>query len=400
MKKIVLIFILTIVAVIIFSDSENVYSFYVKTFNNDSMIESNEIDIKIFGYLKKYFETGYSGYLKAANELRIKFDDDLSIEEKQIFDLMALLNPQTTIEPIKKFQELKNKYPNSNLIKVLLIEFQYKQWLITGDPKLVKEILDKIENSINIMGNTPFFLYYKSNILFRSKIYGNKKESYNLIKKAAIEFPENKKIIETYLLISTQLNKDKEDKDLFEKVSKYYIREPETKDNILLLIAKHFFENNNEDLAKDIVLNKIISQTQNTKILFLSYELLGDYADTNIQRMEYYKKSLSYNSENARVLSKWALVMLKVDKNKYKTLARIALNKAITINPNISEEAKNALKKLRNEIKIEVMINYLLPIILLVVGSISFLIYYEKRKEKKEKIKMFEENDNEGEKND
>ncbi|WP_129409359.1 hypothetical protein [Marinitoga lauensis] len=165
----------------------------------------------------------------------------------------------------------------------------------------------------------------------------------------------------------------------------------------MLLIAKHFFETDEKDFAKEIIINKIIPNTKNTKVLQLSYELLGDYADTNIQKMNYYQQSLKYNSENARILSKWALSMLNVDKNKYKTLARIALNKAISINPNISEEALKALKELRTEVKIEVMINYVLPIILFVVGSLGILIYYEKRKKKKEKellLKGDEEGDN------
>ncbi|WGS65252.1 tetratricopeptide repeat protein [Marinitoga aeolica] len=392
-------FIILIMFLIVFSFSVDIADFYVKNFNTDEMINSNKVNIKIFGYLKKYFETGYSGYLRAANELRAKYNELLNFEEKNIFDIMAMINPQTTIDPIKKLEELKNKYPNFQLVNILLLEFEYKQWLITGDPKLAKKILNEIESIKKIMGYTPFVVYYKANFLFKSSIYGNKEEAYTIIKKGVLEFPENKKIMEIYLIIAAQLEKDKKDKNIFEEISKVYVKEPEVKENILLLIAKHFFESNKKDFAKQIIINKIIPNVKNSRVLQLSYELLGDYADTNVQKMNYYQQSLKYNSENARILSKWALSMLKVDENKYKTLARIALNKAISIDPNISTEALKALKNLRTKVKIEVMVNYVLPIILFVSGSLGILIYYEKRKKKKEKELLLKD-DEEGEKDD
>ncbi|KLO21290.1 hypothetical protein X275_09900 [Marinitoga sp. 1197] len=384
MKKFrILIIVIMISITTIFS--EDIGKFYIKTFDSDKMINYNKINIKIFGYLKKYLETGYSGYLKSANELRVTYNNELDIVEKKVFDTMSSINHQTTIEPIKRFEELKIRYPESLLIKSLLLEFEYSQWLITGDPKLAKIILNKIKDIENIMGEAPFTVYYKANFLYKSNIYGDKKEAYNIIKKGVLEFPDNKKIVETFLIISSQLKKEKEDKEIFEKIARIYLKEPENKENILLLIAKYFFEIGNKDFAKEILTERILSNSRNAGILFLTYELLGDYADTNIQKMNYYQKALKYKSESSRVMSKWALSMLKVDREKYKTLARIALNKAVTLDENISEEAKKALSDLRTEVKIEVFLNYVLPIILFIIISISILIYYEKRKERKEK---------------
>ncbi|SHF13667.1 hypothetical protein SAMN02745164_01859 [Marinitoga hydrogenitolerans DSM 16785] len=391
-----------ILTMIIFSMmifAETIGEFYASKFDVDKMINSEKVNIKIFGYIKKYFETGYSGYLRSANQLRVKYDNSLNIEEKKIFDIMSSLTPQTTIEPIKKLKEIEMKYPNSLIIKILLLEFNYKQWLITGDPKLAKEILNEFQYIEKIMGDTPLTVFYKANFLYKSNLYGDKETSYKIIKDGVLKFPDNKKIVESFLTISSQMEKDKEDEQIFDEISKSYVKNPEVKENILLLISKHFFEINDKNFAKQIIIDKIMPNTRNSKILFLSYELLGDYTDTNVQKMNYYKKALNYNSENARVLSKWALAMLEVDREKYKSLARIALNKAITINPNMSEDAMKALRDLRNEIKIEVLINYILPITLFVGGSISIMVYYEKRKKKKEKYMLLDSNnDEDGEK--
>ncbi|GAB6188448.1 hypothetical protein JCM30566_01870 [Marinitoga arctica] len=373
------------ITIFIFAFSEDIGEFYLRKFSIDEMINSKEASIKIFGYLKKYLETGYSGYLKSSNELRVLYDNVLTFEEKRYFDIISSFSPNTTIEPIKKLEDLEKNYPDSLLIKTQLIEYYYKQWQITGDPKMAKTILERIKYIENKMGETPFIVFYKARFLYESNLYGNKEEAYNLVRDGALKFPENKSLIELYLIVSSDLNRDLKDKNLFGKIAMSYLKEPEVKDKILLLIARHFFEAKNKDLAKQIIFEKIIPKTRNSKILLLSYEVLGDYSDTNIQKMNYYKQSLKYDSENSRILEKWALSMLKVDKEKYKSLARIALNKAITINPNISEEAMEALEDLRTEIKIEVMLKYVLPILLFVSLSISILIIYEKRKKRNEK---------------
>ncbi|WP_129409358.1 hypothetical protein [Marinitoga lauensis] len=168
MKK--YIYIVLIIFLTILSFGDDITDFYVRNFDIDEMINSNKINIKIFGYLKKYFETGYSGYLKAANELRAKYNELLKFEEKQIFDVMSTINPQTTIDPIKKLEELNSKYPNFQLINILLLEFNYKQWLITGDPKLAKKILNEIESIKKIMGDTHLLCIIKL-IFFLSLIF-------------------------------------------------------------------------------------------------------------------------------------------------------------------------------------------------------------------------------------
>lgn len=397
MKKLMLV--LLIIMIFISTFGEKIGEFYLENFDINEMINSKEPGIRIFGHLKKYLETGYSGYLKSSNELRVLYDNVLSFEEKKYFDIMSSFSPNTTIEPIKKLEELEKNYPESLLIKTQLIEYYYKQWEITGDPKMAKTILERIEYIGNKMGDTPFVVYYKSKFLYESNLYGDKEEAYKLIREGILKFPENKNLVELYLIITSDLNKDLKDSELYDRIAKSYLKEPEVKENILLLIAKHFFEDDEKDLAKQIILEKVISNTRNSKILLISYELLGDFADTNIQKMNYYNQALKFESDNAELLEKWALSMLKVDKEKYKSLARIALNKAVTIDPNMSEEAREALEKLRTEIKIEVMLKYLLPILLFVGLSISVLIIYEKKKAKKEK-EMILRDEEEGDEND
>ncbi|KAF2955899.1 hypothetical protein [Marinitoga sp. 38H-ov] len=391
MRKILLL--LNFILIVLYMFSADIGEYYASYFDIDKMIASNNINIKIFGYLKKYLETGYSSYLKAANELRVEYDNNLSFEEKKLFDILSSINPQTTISPINKLNEFKNTNPNLLVIDILLIEFQYNQWKITGDPKLAKEIINEINNLEKKIIKSPFILYYKSNFLYNSNLYGNKDDAYVVIKEGVLSFPDNKKIIETYINIATSLKMNIKDKDIFEKISKTYIKEPDPDEKVLLLIAKHFFENNEKDIANNIVNDKILPNTKNYKILFLVYELLGDYSDTYTQKMNYYKKALEYDSDNPRILSKWALSMLNVDYDKYKSLARIALNKAVTLDPNLSEEALNALKKLRNEIKIDVILNYILPILSFVIFSISIIIYLEKRRKRRDKELMFKEGD-------
>ncbi|MBM7558937.1 hypothetical protein [Marinitoga litoralis] len=391
MKRILILIYLIFVFLQIFS--VDIGEFYATYFDVDKMINSNDINIKIFGYFKKYLESGYSSYLKAANELRVEYDNNLTFKEKKLFDILSSINPQTTLSPINRLNEFKNTYPDLLITDLLLIEFEYNQWKITGDPNLGAKVINNINKLERVLLKSPFLIYYKSNFMFNSNLYGNKNDAYMIIKEGVLNFPDNKKIIETYITISTSLKKNFEDDEIFEKISKTYIKEPEGDEKILLFIAKHFFEKNDKDFAYNIVNKKILPNTKNYKILFLVYELLGDYSDTYTQKMNYYKKALEYDSDNSRVLSKWALAMLNVDYNKYKSLARIALNKAVTLDPNLSEEALNALKKLRNEIKIDVMFNYILPILFFVAISIFIIIYFEKRKKQKEKELMFKEGD-------
>ncbi|AEX86331.1 hypothetical protein XO10_09655 [Marinitoga sp. 1135] len=397
MKKAFLLLLIT-VYVVIGINAENIAETYLKTFDITKLMDSENVAVKTFAYFELYYEKNYSGYLKAANELRAKYNNLLTYREKEIFDIMSGVNPITTLKPIERFKELLKKYPDDPLINILLLEFEYKQWKITGDPKLAKEILNKIEYIEKKYGNTPFSIYYKSNFLFKSRIYGNKEDAYNLIKNGVKTYPDNRKIIETYIKIAGYLEKYKEDKELFGEIAHTYIDMPEPSMDLMLIIVNYYIYLNDTQKAEKTLKEIIIPNTRNSKILALSYELLGDISETYTQKMNYYKKALQIIPDNGRVLSKWALAMLKVDREKYKTLARISLNKALTIDGKLSDEAEKALEDLRNEIKIHVMLNYVLPLVLFVVVALGIIIFYEKWKEKKEMEKL--QNEIEGENED
>ena len=170
--------------------------------------------------------------------------------------------------------------------------------------------------------------------------------------------------------------------DLYEN----YIKLGENADEIHLIAAKSYLNLENKDKARELA-SSITKSSGRKNILASTYELLGDIAQTNVQKINYYKLSLEYDEKNGLIWSKLGVSYLQEDRKENAQLARVILNKALSLYPN-QPEIRAELDNLQRDIKIKGVMVYILPLLGIVIGGITVMIVLEKRKKNKEYEEM------------
>ncbi|BBE31220.1 hypothetical protein OSSY52_13610 [Tepiditoga spiralis] len=393
MKKLIL---LIVILFSIFSFGE-ITKEYLNNFEYSQLIKSNDDLLKIIGYYKLYFKFGFTGNKIKAEKLFYSFQKNYNNEKDiAIIDLIKSLDTFSQIEmlkPIKTLTNLDNKY-NNDLIKILRLEYIYKDWKRSGDPKIAKEIMNTLNYLKEKYGETVFYSYYYSLFNIESRLYGIRSLAYKELKNGILNFKKSMILKELFLtgarkeseisFIPSEVQKN--DESLYLNIAKEYIDSNRNNAYVLLSIEEFYLKNNLYQQAKKLLKNLKQSNKVN-KVLPRFYELLGDYSLNIDDKVSFYEKSLKLLNKNYDLWGKFGLAVYKQDPVKNKTLARIALNNA-TDAPNQPQEVYDLLKKLRNDMKLHLFLTVILPIILVFIVGITMLLLYEKRNKKKQREMM------------
>ena len=370
---------------------------YLNNFEYSQLINSKNELLKIIGYYKLYFNFGFTGNKVKAKKLFDSLQKNQNNNQAEaITELIKSLDTFSQVEmlkPIKTLTNLDIKY-NNDLIKTLKLEYVYKDWERSGDPKTAFEIMNTLKYLKKKYGETPFYSYYYSLFNIESKLYGKRENAYNELKNGVLNFKDSILLKELFLtgarkkdeitFIPSYLKKD--DEPLYLNIAKEYINSNQNNGYVLLSIEEFYLKNNLYQQAKNLLKNIKKSNNVN-QILPRAYELLGDYSSNINDKVSFYEKSLTLLNENYDLWGKFGLAVYKQDPIKNKTLARIALNNA-TNAPNQPQEVYVLLKKLRNDMKLHLFLTVILPIILVFVVGITILLLYEKHNKKKQRELM------------
>ncbi|HOT31540.1 MAG TPA: hypothetical protein PLP09_05180 [Petrotogaceae bacterium] len=354
---------------------------YVFIFDDDKLVYDSK-ELSVLGFYLKYWRSGYEEYKSTANTIFSENMDLFFPDDTAVLDIFSSINPQEFLSPGKKFRSAKENYPQSIIINAFFIEFLYSDWERSGEVQAGKEIIDSCDNLEQLVGINPLSSYYKSKVLWKSKVIGDSAQALKIIKDIYAEYSDNIKILYEYIVMSYQNDDYKKVTDLYEN----YIKLGESADEINLIAAKSYLNLGNKDKARELALN-ITKSSGRKNILASTYELLGDIAQTNVQKINYYKLSLEYDEKNGLIWSKLGVSYLQEDRKENAQLARVILNKALSLYPN-QPEIKAELDNLQRDIKIKGVMVYILPLLGIVIGGITVMIVLEKRKKNREYEEM------------
>jgi len=349
------------------------------------MYESDDPYLKILGGLLKRWETGLSFYVDnlQLSNLELFPDDETTLK------ILKDLDPYFYLEPTQLFEKALREYPDSIIINSMYLFFNFQYWQNSLDPSVAKEIFEYSEKIERLVGEkTPFTVYYQAQILSKSKIYNDPQKAYNDLKEIYLTYSYDKKIIESLVEVSFQINNYEIIKDLYNT----YMGLKGTDSQTLLYFSKIFHNMGETEKSKEIALS-LIPVSKDSSILSETYEFLGDIENNYEKQIEYYQKALTYDKENGRIMSKLGLTYYNWDKKEYAQLARYFLNGAESRNY-ITEETEKALRELRSRVVFEIFLKYLLPLLLGVAFALWLLYYLDKKRKIKEHNRIFKEQNN------
>ena len=379
MKKLTVEFFLVFMTVIaVFASSLDRYVFVF----DDEKLVSDSKELSVLGFYLKYWKSGYEEYKSTANTIFSENMDLFFPDDTAVLDIFSSINPQEFLSPGKKFRSAKETYPQSIIINAFFIEFLYSDWERSGEIQVGQEIIDSCNNLEQLAGTNPLSSFYKAKVLWKSKVIGDSSQAIQIIKDIYTEYSDNIKILYEYIVMSYQNEDYKKATDLYEN----YIKLGENADEIHLIAAKSYLNLENKDKARELA-SSITKSSGRKNILASTYELLGDIAQTNVQKINYYKLSLEYDEKNGLIWSKLGVSYLQEDRKENAQLARVILNKALSLYPN-QPEIRAELDNLQRDIKIKGVMVYILPLLGIVIGGITVMIVLEKRKKNKEYEEM------------
>jgi tetratricopeptide (TPR) repeat protein len=379
MKKLTVAFFLVFLTVIaVFASSLDRYVFVF----DDEKLVSDSKELSVLGFYLKYWKSGYEEYKSTANTIFSENMDLFFPDDTAVLDIFSSINPQEFLSPGKKFRSAKETYPQSIIINAFFIEFLYSDWERSGEIQVGQEIIDSCNNLEQLAGTNPLSSFYKAKVLWKSKVIGDSSQAIQIIKDIYTEYSDNIKILYEYIVMSYQNEDYKKATDLYEN----YIKLGENADEIHLIAAKSYLNLENKDKARELA-SSITKSSGRKNILASTYELLGDIAQTNVQKINYYKLSLEYDEKNGLIWSKLGVSYLQEDRKENAQLARVILNKALSLYPN-QPEIRAELDNLQRDIKIKGVMVYILPLLGIVIGGITVMIVLEKRKKNKEYEEM------------
>lgn len=379
MKKLTVAFFLVFLTVIaVFASSLDRYVFVF----DDEKLVSDSKELSVLGFYLKYWKSGYEEYKSTANTIFSENMDLFFPDDTAVLDIFSSISPQEFLSPGKKFRSAKETYPQSIIINAFFIEFLYSDWERSGEIQVGQEIIDSCNNLEQLAGTNPLSSFYKAKVLWKSKVIGDSSQAIQIIKDIYTEYSDNIKILYEYIVMSYQNEDYKKATDLYEN----YIKLGESADEIHLIAAKSYLNLENKDKARELA-SSITKSSGRKNILASTYELLGDIAQTNVQKINYYKLSLEYDEKNGLIWSKLGVSYLQEDRKENAQLARVILNKALSLYPN-QPEIRAELDNLQRDIKIKGVMVYILPLLGIVIGGITVMIVLEKRKKNKEYEEM------------
>ena len=354
---------------------------YVFVFDDEKLVSDSK-ELSVLGFYLKYWKSGYEEYKSTANTIFSENMDLFFPDDTAVLDIFSSINPQEFLSPGKKFRSAKETYPQSIIINAFFIEFLYSDWERSGEIQVGQEIIDSCNNLEQLAGTNPLSSFYKAKVLWKSKVIGDSSQAIQIIKDIYTEYSDNIKILYEYIVMSYQNEDYKKATDLYEN----YIKLGENADEIHLIAAKSYLNLENKDKARELA-SSITKSSGRKNILASTYELLGDIAQTNVQKINYYKLSLEYDEKNGLIWSKLGVSYLQEDRKENAQHARVILNKALSLYPN-QPEIRAELDNLQRDIKIKGVMVYILPLLGIVIGGITVMIVLEKRKKNKEYEEM------------
>jgi hypothetical protein len=372
LKKKFFVTIIIVLAGVIFSGTMQEYLFI---FDVDEMINSRKVELNTFGFYLKFLETNIQQYKSTANILRAENYNLFKPDESAVLNVISeIRSNQEFLTPSRRFEEFMDLYPDSIIIKTMYIQFSYNQWTNDQIPETAKKMLVVLDEIDNKIGNNLFTSYYRSWILWRSRLFGNKEKAYTDLKLRNSQFPQNKLIIETLINFGFQLNE-------FEDVSNYYqnYSSISLKNDQTMAIVMRSFKNSGNILKTREVADWLIKNTTNSYILTTVYETLGDISTTLVQKENFYREALRYDPDNPIILGKVGLVYYEMDPKANLAAVRIYLNKSLSGYPN-QPEVEKILNEIRRKIRLNVFLKSILPIVLVVLSGVSLLLYFERKK--------------------
>ena len=354
---------------------------FLFNFTPESMLESESDEMKYLGHLLTKWESGYE-FLKNTDELELNFTD----EEQVMINFLEDIEEYVFISPLNKLEEMKENYSNSLIFNSIYFYIGSEYWIETGDPNYAKKMFETAEKIEELYGErVPLTIYYDSYIAWYSRLYGDKERAFEDIKYGYLNFGKEKKILELYIIMSSQMN-------YFENLDKTYndYMEYDDKDfEVVLTLANSYRKIGNNEKTIEIA-KYVVNNATSTYILRDSYEMLGDLSQNYQEKIEYYKEAANKDPENWRLLKKLGMAYYEQDPEENAQLARAMLNMSISKNPN-QPEVEEVLDVLRRNVIIHNIIYIVLPIVGVFSLGIFLLLRYEKKQKKQEKDMIYNE---------
>lgn len=354
---------------------------FLFNFTPENMLESESDEMKYLGHLLTKWESGYE-FLKNTDELELNFTD----EEQVMISFLEDIEEYVFISPLNKLGEMKENYSNSLIFNSIYLYIGSEYWIETGDPNYAKRMFETAEKIEKLYGErVPLTIYYDSYIAWYSRLYGDKERAFEDIKYGYLNFGKEKKILELYIIMSSQMN-------YFENLDKAYndYMEYDNKDfDVVLTLANSYREIGNNEKSIEIA-KYVVNNATSTYILRDSYEMLGDLSQDYQEKIEYYKQAANKDPENWKLLKKLGMAYYEQDPVENAQLAKVMLNMSITKNPN-QPEVEEVLDVLRRNVIIHNIIYIVLPIVGVFSLGIFLLLRYEKKQKKQEKDMIYNE---------
>lgn len=370
-KAFVFVFFLTLLTLTYATNFDH-FVYYVDL---DTMYESNDPYLKTIGSLLKRWETGLSKYVENldVSTLVLLPDDELTL------NILQNISPYAYIDPAEKFEEALEFFSNSVIINSLFLFFNFQYWQNSRDPAAARIIFEYTQKIENLVGQpTPLTVYIRSQVLFKSNIYGDPEKAYNDLKEIYFKYDHDKKIIETLVEFSFLLN----DTELIEELYNTYLRIGGNNPETLFFFSKMFYQLEREEESVKLA-NLAIENSKSAILNSQVYEFLGDIEENYERKIDFYSKSLNSNKENGQLMSKIGMAYYNWDKKENSELARYFLNAAES-RGYTTEDSQTALKELRRNVVLNILFKYVIPIILAVILALWLLSYFSKKRRQKE----------------
>lgn len=367
-------------SVIFFSGSLNDYIYNFDYLNYNKYIDK---DLRIINSLLNSLKTGNN---RLFNEMYNNYYLELQENEKKIYDVLFSLKAYEYIRPYNEFKQLIEMNPKSIIIKALFVEYAYRNWSANGNPDIIYEIKEVLNDIDEIVGENPFSIYYKAKIFYNSRVFSDNEKANHYLDILVNSYPPNQRIYNLYINMNFQ-NKN------YEKIKEIY---PIYKTfNNLNLSELFIFLNTFDFLDDEEAKNLATYITENINVnsfLARAYEVLGDYEDNLKLKKDYYVKAywniplgnINYLYNNIYPISNFSSIHLKAaktsyeyDPEMYEDFARVALNQGHDLDPN-NKEISSLLKEFRGRIRNRVLLKYFLPIGIMVLFGIIFILKWEK----------------------
>lgn len=352
---------------------------YVYNFDPDELISKNDNNLNTLGLYLKYIETGNQEYKNTANMLRAENIGNLNSDDSIALNILSESIPNNYNFIQNKLKNAINNYNNSIILNALYTVFTFKVWQEDKSLSTEKIIIDQTKLIEDKIGINPLSAYYYSYIKWYSKFIAEPGKSFDKLDEIYRNFPDNKSIIELLTTISFESQRYENLENLYKIYSNFI----EKNDSILLIFAKGFSKLGQNTKSIEILEN-VFNKSDKKYVLSAANELMGDITNTNSQKIIYYKKSLEFDPNNSNSLYKLAKSYYEIDKKNNLNIVRIYLQKSINFD-NTNQEAKDLLKKINSDFKIENFLINILPYFLIFVFLFFLMYYYLNKKNSKER---------------